>query len=471
MTASANCQRRRCTDPRFASFREQGYTDEAILYQYARDAFARGAIVGTSFFHYIHSGLLELSERYGSWDPHLKRPVGEYVREALEKGWQVSTPKPGKDPRVMFNTGGNFLRRARATQKIIQTLLPKLRALVVIDWRMSSTGLYADFVLPACHWYEKHALRTLQAAVYLHGVDKAMEPLYEAKPEWEIWCLLAKKIQERALEKGTTSYTDSSGAERRLDNLYAKVTFNDLYGPQDDEAVARDSFLNAANVEAMSWEEFKEKGLAAFTGIGSDVRYIGNACDLDVGEPMVPLTWHTEKKEPYPTYTRRIQFYIDQELFLELGEELPVQKEDPKAGGDYPLRVTGGHARWSVHTVHVDNGLLLRLQRGEPVMFMSAADARARGIRDGDHVEARNDVASFRIAVAVSPAVRPGQVIIYHAWENFQFEGWNHFKNAMPSPLNPVELAGNYFHIRAGTLANYPGFSDRETMVEVSKVG
>jgi len=31
-------------------------------------------------------------------------------------------------------------------------------------------------------------------------------------------------------------------------------------------------------------------------------------------------------------------------------------------------------------------------------------------------------------------------------------------------------LAGNYFHIRAGTLANYPGFNDRETRVEVSKV-
>ena len=41
----------------------------------------------------------------------------------------------------------------------------------------------------------------------------------------------------------------------------------------------------------------------------------------------------------------------------------------------------------------------------------------------------------------------------------------------MASPLNPVELAGDYFHIRPVTMANYPGFSDRGTRVEVRKVG
>jgi nitrate reductase alpha subunit len=85
-------------------------------------------------------------------------------------------------------------------------------------------------------------------------------------------------------------------------------------------------------------------------------------------------------------------------------------------------------------------------------------------------VEVCNDVGTFRIQAVVSPAVRPGQVMIYHAWENYQFSGWRHFKTVMASPMNPVELAGDYFHIRPITMANYPGFSDRDTRVEIRKV-
>ena len=459
-------------DPRFSRWREEGYTDEMILYEYAREAFRQGAIVGSSLLYYVHGGVLELSQQHDSWDPCLKRPVREYVQEALDKGWQYVFPRPGKAPRILFNIGGNFIRRARATRTLVETLLPKLRLLVSIDFRMSSTALYADYVLPAAGWYERCSIHLIQFPQnpYVHLVDKAMEPLYDSKSEWEISCLLARELQERAKERGILAYRDAAGRERRLDNLYEKVTFGGLYEPDDDEGITRDTFLNTTNVEPMSWEEFKEKGIAPLTHVGMQVWSIGNACDLTPGEPVVPLTWHTDGKQPYPTLTRRIQFYIDHDFFLELGEALPAQKEDPKAGGDYPLRLTGGHARWSVHSIHVDSTLLLRLQRGEPVLFLSAADARARGIGDGDDVEVKNDVGSFRVKATVSPAVRPGQAIIYHAWENYQFSGGRHFKGVMASPLNPVELAGGYFHISPISLSCYPGMSDRDTRVDVRRV-
>ncbi len=132
--------------------------------------------------------------------------------------------------------------------------------------------------------------------------------------------------------------------------------------------------------------------------------------------------------------------------------------------------MTGGHARWSIHSDQVDETLMLQLQRGEPLIFVSDKDAQPRGVQDGDIVEITNDVASFRIHAAVSPAVRPGQLIIYHSWENYQFDGWRHFKSVMSSPMNPIELAGDYFQVRPVTMSNYPGFSDRGTRVEVSKV-
>jgi anaerobic selenocysteine-containing dehydrogenase len=309
----------------------------------------------------------------------------------------------------------------------------------------------------------------LTVAPFTHVVNRAVEPLYESKTEWEVFVLLARKLAERARARGLTSYKDARGGEHRLDRLEEKVTFGGLYDERDDEAIARDAFVNAGNVEPLAWEEFQERGFAAYTGVGTAMRSIGNATDIVPGEPVVPLTWHVQKKQPWPTLTRRIQFYIDHPLYLELGEHLPTHKEPPKAGGEYPLQLTGGHARWSVHTMWADDALMLRLQRGEPLLYLSPADARARGIADGDRVEAYNDVGRFRALAAVAPAVRPGQAVMYHAWENFQFEGWRHFKSVMASPLNPVELAGDYGHIRPITMANCPGFSDRGTRIEVRK--
>jgi nitrate reductase alpha subunit len=124
-----------------------------------------------------------------------------------------------------------------------------------------------------------------------------------------------------------------------------------------------------------------------------------------------------------------------------------------------------------VHSDWVDDFVMLALQRGEPAVFLSPQDAERREVRDGDLVAVYNDVGDFRVRLTVSSAVRPGQVIMYHSWENYQFDGWRHFKSVMASPMNPIELAGDYFQIRPITMSNYPGFSDRGTRVEVRKAG
>jgi anaerobic selenocysteine-containing dehydrogenase len=459
-------------DPRFAQWREEGYTDEMILYEYVHQAFESGGITPTSLMYYIHGGILDLCAKNPNWDPHLKRPIREYVREAFDKKWQFLTPGAEQEPKVMFAVGGNFLRRARCTNVLMENFLPKLRLLVSIDWRWNATALYADLVLPACSWYEKNStfLMGMPVQPFVHVVNQATEPLYESMGEWKMFCLLARKVEERARERGIEGYKGANGAEHRFAGLEDKVTFGGLYAEDDEEGIARDAFLNASNVEQIDWEEFKERGIAAYTGVGTGMRSIGNTCEIVPGETVVPLTWHTEKKDPYPTLTRRIQFLIDHEFYRELGEDLPVHKDPPLAGGDYPLQLTGGHARWSIHSDQVDETLMLQLQRGEPVMFMSKEDALSRGVQDGDKVEMFNDVAAFPVRAVVSPGVRPGQVIMYHAWENYQFDGWRHFKSVMASPMNPIELAGDYFQIRPITMSNYPGFSDRGTRVDVKRL-
>jgi anaerobic selenocysteine-containing dehydrogenase len=113
---------------------------------------------------------------------------------------------------------------------------------------------------------------------------------------------------------------------------------------------------------------------------------------------------------------------------------------------------------------------MLRLQRGAPVMYMTLTDAKARGIKDGDLVEVHNDIDSFRVHAKLSPSLRPGQLIIYHAWENYQFPGGKGFQNLIPSPINPIDLAGGEGHIRPFLIHLQPCQTDRDTRVEVKRV-
>jgi hypothetical protein len=80
-----------------------------------------------------------------------------------------------------------------------------------------------------------------------------------------------------------------------------------------------------------------------------------------------------------------------------------------------------------------------------------------------------NDLDSFEIIAKVAPATRPGEVIVYHAWENFQFKGQKGFQNLIASPLNPVELAGGQFHMRPMSICMQPSHTDRDTRVDVER--
>ncbi|MEJ7137988.1 nitrate reductase subunit alpha [Amphibiibacter pelophylacis] len=72
----------------------------------------------------------------------------------------------------------------------------KLDLLTVLDFRMSTTCLYADIVLPTATWYEKDDLNTSDMHPFIHPLSEAVQPLWESKTDWEIYKLLAKKFTE-----------------------------------------------------------------------------------------------------------------------------------------------------------------------------------------------------------------------------------------------------------------------------------
>lgn len=444
-----------------------GYTDEMVIYERSRRGFESGQEVSGALFWYVHGGLLEASEKLQDWDPHLKRPVREVLQESLAKGWQHVWPKPGNDPRVMFSLVSNPLRRIRAYPLLLKNLWPKLRTIVTIDWRMTSTGMHSDYVLPAAGWYERTEHKWVTPLMpFIHAGEKATS-FYEAKSDWEICALLARALDQRAAARGVKEFQDRAGRKRSFEGLYQRFSSGGEFGPGDDDKVAAAVLAGASNLEGVKWDELKKRGWARFTGVGTSIASIGTATKIERNDTITPLTDHVVGKKPYPTLSRRIQFYLDQELYLEMGEELPVHKDPPAAGGNYPLQLTGGHTRWSIHAAWRDDRLMLRQQRGQPVIYMSRPDADARGVPDGARVRVFNDLAAFEVMAKVSPALRPGQLILYHAWENFQFAGGKGFQNLVPTPLNPVELAGGQFHLRPMAICMQPSHTDRDTRVEV----
>ena len=75
----------------------------------------------------------------------------------------------------------------------------KLDLLVTLDFRMSTTCLYSDIVLPTASWYEKNDLNTSDMHPFIHPLSAAVDPVWESRSDWEIYKGIAKKFSEVAV--------------------------------------------------------------------------------------------------------------------------------------------------------------------------------------------------------------------------------------------------------------------------------
>jgi nitrate reductase alpha subunit len=72
----------------------------------------------------------------------------------------------------------------------------KLDLVVTLDFRMSTTCLYSDIVLPTASWYEKNDLNTSDMHPFIHPLSAAIDPVWEARSDWEIYKGFARKFSE-----------------------------------------------------------------------------------------------------------------------------------------------------------------------------------------------------------------------------------------------------------------------------------
>lgn len=84
----------------------------------------------------------------------------------------------------------------------------KLDLLVALDFRMTSTPMYADVVLPAATWYEKVDLSSTDMHPFVHPFNPAIDPLWESRSDWDIYRTLAHTFSEMAKEHLPGVYKD-----------------------------------------------------------------------------------------------------------------------------------------------------------------------------------------------------------------------------------------------------------------------
>jgi len=159
------------------------------------------------------------------------RDVGEYVAEQLGQrklNLAISDPdNPVNWPRVLTvwranligssGKGGEyFLRHLLGTDSNVQGDAPgdgvrptdvawdkeipegKLDLMMSIDFRMTSTTLVSDIVLPAATWYEKADLSSTDMHPYVHAFSPATDPPWETRSDFDAFGAIARTFSAMA---------------------------------------------------------------------------------------------------------------------------------------------------------------------------------------------------------------------------------------------------------------------------------
>jgi len=182
------------------------------------------------FYPQYDKSNFEISKEAGEAGAHDDKAIQEYVIDHLKKGdLKYSVTNPDEEvnfPRVWFIWRGNallssskgheyFLKHYLGTHhneiadEVAQEFVNdiewkenppegKMDLVVDLNFRMDTSALYSDIVLPAASWYEKADLNTTDLHSFIHPLAPAISPVWESKSDWEIFREIARVTSEVA---------------------------------------------------------------------------------------------------------------------------------------------------------------------------------------------------------------------------------------------------------------------------------
>ena len=256
-------------------------------------------------------------------------------------------------------------------QNETKKMLSEVDFLVVQEMTMNDTALYADILLPACHWFETEDLRVRAYNMpYLVYNEKAAEPLYESKPDFEIYKALGTAM-------GYGDFFDFDAKDYInlwLDSPVAKkegVTYDTLR----ETKVARNHQLPVIACEG---------GKFPFPNGRARFWQEKIVPDYDLGQEI------DESKEHLMLYW---------EPAREANLDAPIREK-------YPFTVLAEHMRTRNHTQWWDVDYMKEFEK-QPIARFNPDDAAKLGIVEGDTVRLYNDRGTMTVIAVISAGQQP----------------------------------------------------------------
>lgn len=325
-------------------------------------------------------------------------------------------PYPEHGFKALFCTFANLFVQAPDLNRLYETL-DALELIVVADPILTETAKYADIVLPATTWYEKTDLTATPVHPFVQLQQAAIPPVGESRDEQWMWQEIVRRIDPALAEEYFLPYT----AEDAVAMMLAAGDTPD--GP----------------TRGMTLEKLRAGPLR-----------------LNVPDPDVPFLSQIEDLEPFPPRslpsplaatqrfvpTGRIEFYKEEDRFLELGETVPTHLEphddgvhDPQR---YPLTLLSPHSKWRIHSTYANNPWLQEIHGNKPKVMIHPEDARKRGIRDGDEIDVVNGRGQLGAWAHVTESARPGCVTLHEGWWPRFFRSGKGVNELTTSEVNPI---------------------------------
>ena len=283
------------------------------------------------------------------------------------------TPTPLDPPvRAIYVYNSNPVAVAPDSQKVIAGFKREDLFTVVHEIFQTDTADYADILLPATTQLEQWDIHRAYGHLYVVLNQPAIEPLGEAKPNSEVFRLLAKAMG------------------------FTEPCFEDT-----DEDLARQAIASDhPRMRGIDFDELKDRGWQR----------------LNVPERFAPFA-----EGGFLTPSGKCEFYSEA-LASQGIDPLPTfvppresAQSAPELARQYPLAVISPPAHNFLNSSFANLPTFLKAEK-EPRLDIHPLDAASRGIVDGDYVRVFNGRGSLTVKARVTEKARPGVVVALSVW-------------------------------------------------------
>jgi anaerobic selenocysteine-containing dehydrogenase len=269
--------------------------------------------------------------------------------------------------RAIYVYNSNPVAVAPESRKVVAGFARDDLFCVVHDVFLTDTADYADIVLPATTQLEHFDVHKSYGHLYVLANNPAIAPQGEAKPNSEVFRLLAQRMG-----------------------------FEEACLQDSDEEICRQALAK----QDMDWASLKETGWRR----------------LHVPERFAPFA-----AGGFPTASGKCELASDAAVAAgasRLPEFVPPREaasSNAELAKRYPLAFISPPARNFLNTSFANLPFALASEK-EPTLDIHADDAQARGVRDGDVVRIHNDRGAFRARARVGTKARRGVVVAPSVW-------------------------------------------------------